>query len=178
MQDIGSVFQDSKIYFEYVIRKDFLQKKEEYKELKDVIFQVQIHYVRPDGAKMLRVITQKKPLTRSKEEVLKNLNMDVIAANASRKAARLCEEGDYESARANIYSNALWMNRNVANEGQALSTVSYVEQNLNIDNLMQQQQIAEKSNNTSYKSKSAQKKSRKRERGDVFSTNMYSNKML
>jgi len=60
VQDIGNVFQDSKIYFEYIIRKDFLQQRKEYNELKNVIFQVQIHYVRMDGAKMMRVITQKK----------------------------------------------------------------------------------------------------------------------
>ncbi|ETO25294.1 hypothetical protein RFI_11843 [Reticulomyxa filosa] len=91
VQDIGNVFQDSRVYFEYVFRKQLL-KQDQYKNLKHLIFQVQIQYVRPDGgiptaflffffffAKMLRVITQQKPITRSKEEVIKNLNMDVIA---------------------------------------------------------------------------------------------------
>jgi len=177
VQDIGNVFHDSKIYFEYVLRKELLQKQE-FKELKDVIFQVQIHYIRPDGAKMLRVITEKKPISRSKEEVLKHLNMDLIAANASRKAARLCEEGDYEAARANIYSNALWMNRNAVTEEHLQTNESYMESNMRIDSMMQQQQIQEKSKHTDYKSKVSKKKSRARERGDEFATNMYANKML
>jgi len=178
VQDIGNVFQDSKIYFEYIIRKDFLQQRKEYNELKNVIFQVQIHYVRMDGAKMMRVITQKKPITRNKEEVLSHLNMDVIAANASRKSARLCEEGDYETARTNIYTNALWMNRNSTNELHARTTTGYVRTNLALDSKMQQQQEEEMVSNTKYLSKSAKKKSRSRMRGDVFSSHMYSNKQL
>jgi len=68
VQDIGNVFQDSKIYFEYIIRKDFLQQRKEYNELKNVIFQVQIHYVRMDGAKMMRVITQKNQLHETRKK--------------------------------------------------------------------------------------------------------------
>jgi len=177
VQDIGNVFQDSKIYFEYIIRKD-LQQRKEYNDLKHVIFQVQIHYVRMDGAKMMRVITQKKPISRNKEEVLSHLNMDVIAANASRKSARLCEEGDYESARANFYTNALWMNRNTVNESQQRSTLGFVSTNLVFDREMREQQENEMVNNTTYTSKGAQKKSRSRKRGDIFSTHMYSSKQL
>jgi len=174
VQDIGNVFDDSKIYFEYVIRKELL--KEQYKELKDVIFQVQIHYARPDGAKMLRVITQKKPITRNKEELIKSLDMDVIAANASRKSARLCEVGDYEAARANNYSQALWMNRNAVTEEQTNSTVAYVSSNLGLDSLMQRQQMQERDTQTSYATKFAMKKSRARQRKDDFSAKMYLSK--
>jgi len=177
VQDVGNVFQDSKVYFEYVFRKELLQK-DEFKDLKDVIFQVQIQYVRNDGAKMLRVLTQKKAITRSKEEVLKNLNMDVLAANASRKAARLCEEGDYEAARANIYSNALWMNRNATNEMQSRSAVTYVQKNLHIDSMMQQEQHTEQREHKVHESKKAQKKHRSRNREDVLAADMYQHKMF
>jgi len=156
--DIGNVFQDSKTYFEYVFRKDLLEKQE-FKDLKEVIFQVQIHYLRPDGAKMLRVITQKKAISQNKEEVLKNLNMDVLAANASRKSARLCEQGDYEMARANIYGNALWMNRNAINEDQVASTETYMTSNMNFDDLMQRQQVTENTEHVSFATKEEKKRS-------------------
>jgi len=127
---------------------------------------------------MLRVITQKKPFTRNKDDVLKNLDMDMIAAHASRKSARLCEEGDYESARANIYSNALWMNRHSMNATHSASATHFVHENMHIDSAMQQQQHQEKDTRTSYVSKSRQKSERSRQRGDVFSANMYSNKQI
>jgi len=104
--------------------------------------------------------------------------MDVIAANASRKAARLCEEGDYEAARANIYSNALWMDRNAMNEGQAQSAVHYVESNMNFDSLMQREQHTEIQDQEVFESKAEKKKKRARKREDGLATDMYKNKMM
>ncbi|ETO15741.1 hypothetical protein RFI_21621 [Reticulomyxa filosa] len=71
VQDIDNVFRESKVYFEYIIFKDML-KRNEYKQLNDVIFKVQIHYVR-----------RTESITRNKKELLNTLYMDLLAGTYS-----------------------------------------------------------------------------------------------
>jgi len=181
-QDVGNVFEDTKIFFEYVILKDKIHK--EYSQLTEISFQVQIRYTRLDGAKMLRVISQTKPITKDRQQVVNNLDMNIMAQHNIKKSARLCEEGDYESARTVTYANAMWMANNNNNNNSNFNSNNnanniFVSKNLNLDFMMQQQQATEEVSGTggfSEQADSNQKRARKFNRFDNFSSRMYQQK--
>jgi len=88
------VFESKKIFFEYALLKNKIHK--EYSQLADIPFQVQIHYTRLDDTKMMRIISQTKPITKDRQQVMDHLDMNIMAQHNIKKSARLCEECDYE----------------------------------------------------------------------------------
>jgi hypothetical protein len=172
-QDVGNVLGHTKIFFEYKLVKSRLEM---YKDVTSLPFQVQIVYVRPsDGAKMLRVITQRKEVTRDRKKVLENLNMDILGSHISQKAARLCEEGDYESARSVTFANGMWMQNNAQHSSQIQSASAFLGNNLNFDSMMQEQQQSEAAD-VQHMDKEAKRKVRKSNRSDSMAKSMYRNK--
>jgi len=173
------VFEDTKIFFEYTVLKDKIHK--EYSQLTELPFQVQIHYTRLDGAKMLRAISQTKPITKDRQKVMNHLDMNIMAQHNIKKSARLCEQGDYESARAITYANAMWMasNNNDDNahyESNSNANMNFVSRNMNLDLMMQDQQKEEISTGVSNQNFNVKRRARKQNRFDNFSTAMYNNK--
>jgi hypothetical protein len=70
-KDIGNANIDTEITFEYGIRK--LKEKADVKDLSELPFQLQITYTTYDGAKALRVYTQKQKFTTERDKAEKNL---------------------------------------------------------------------------------------------------------
>ncbi|ETO15742.1 hypothetical protein RFI_21622 [Reticulomyxa filosa] len=75
--------------------------------------------------------------------------------------------------KANIITNAVWMNRNAVNKEQATFTSAFVNNNLQIDNMMQAQQMQEREQNVRHQSSKSKKKASARQRDDDFSAAMY-----
>jgi len=164
-QDVGNVFEDTKIFFEYALLKDKIHK--DYSQLTEIPFQVQIHYTRLDSAKMLRVISQTKPITKDRQQVIDNLDMNIMAQHNMKKTARLCEEGDYEAARAVTYANAMWMSNNNNNNNNNYNSnnnanTSFVSRNMGLDFMMQQQQMTEINNGSTFAANDSKKKESKK----------------
>ncbi|XP_070190102.1 circularly permutated Ras protein 1-like isoform X2 [Littorina saxatilis] len=63
-------------------------------------FQLQISYTDIDGTKALRVLTQKKPVTRDRKLAEKDADLNVLGVHTERKASELALEGDYTGSRA------------------------------------------------------------------------------
>lgn len=170
-QDVGNVFEDTKIFFEYALLKDKIHK--DYSQLTEIPFQVQIHYTRLDSAKMLRVISQTKPITKDRQQVIDNLDMNIMAQHNMKKTARLCEEGDYEAARAVTYANAMWMSNNNNNNNNNYNSnnnanTSFVSRNMGLDFMMQQQQMTEINNGSTFAVNDSKKKRKQEKSKDTI----------
>ena len=61
--------------------------------------QVQIRYRRKDGSKWLRVISQSREVSHSREAVERASNMAVVGLSTMHRSARLAQEGNIREAR-------------------------------------------------------------------------------
>jgi len=102
-REVGNVTEDSEITFEY--EKQEAAKISEFKDLKGLPFQLQIHFTKLDGMKCLRVISKMQTITTERTVAEKDVKADLIAANVAQQAARFAEKGQYAEARAN---NLAW----------------------------------------------------------------------
>jgi len=169
--DVGNVFEDTQIFYEFNVRKDRI---ESYKGLKSLPFQVQITYTKTDGTQMLRIITQQKPIVFSKKEARNNLNVELLSKHATRVTSELCLQGKYEQSRALTHAHAVFLHRNVKNEEDLKRVGEYVNDNVGLDHEMFKQQKAEKEqSNTEAVTEEDKQKARSRARNDKFSSYMY-----
>eukprot|EP00475_Leptophrys_vorax_P037326 TRINITY_DN6417_c0_g1_i1.p1 TRINITY_DN6417_c0_g1~~TRINITY_DN6417_c0_g1_i1.p1 ORF type:complete len:723 (-),score=215.14 TRINITY_DN6417_c0_g1_i1:50-2218(-) len=95
-KDIGNVFQDTEVFFEYQTRKKEMAK---FKHLSSLPFQVQIIFTRLDGAKCARIITRRQKLTLDRKKAQKNVKVDVIAANAAQLSAVHARRGSFVASK-------------------------------------------------------------------------------
>uniref|UniRef100_A0A6A7G8Q6 Sec23/Sec24 trunk domain containing protein n=2 Tax=Hirondellea gigas TaxID=1518452 RepID=A0A6A7G8Q6_9CRUS len=171
-RDIGNVTKETEIFFEYSIRKDEMVR---WKHLSGLPFQVQIQYTRLDGSRCIRVITQVKEITHSKEEAEADVDIAVMAANAVQKSAQLAQKGDYESSRAVNFGHAMYMDR-VASKPQQQAALRHYVQDVSVwDRSVQRQQQTEavSAPNMAWFSKSMKKKGRARMRNDDVSKQLF-----
>jgi len=102
-RELGNVNEDTEITFEY--EKQDTCKLSEFKDLKGLPFQLQIHFTKLDGMKCLRVISKLQQITTERSVAEQDVKADLIAANVAQQAARFAEKGQYAEARAN---NLAW----------------------------------------------------------------------
>ncbi|KAK7494561.1 hypothetical protein BaRGS_00014214 [Batillaria attramentaria] len=62
-------------------------------------FQLQITYADTDGTKALRVITQKKPVTRDRQLAEENADLTILGVHTTRLASELALRGEYTQSR-------------------------------------------------------------------------------
>merc|ERR1712013_764309 len=196
MREVGNVFAESRIFFEYTVDK---AKKSEFEGLKQLPFQVQIEYQKKDGSRWLRVITQQKSVTMDRAAMRKDLDYALLSKYGTHVTTELCAKGDYESSRAWTAANTTFMNQNVNNHRQMAMLANYAQQNVVLDHQMQQQMQTEAmqpqmgmdmgfgglaqeparsaSSMASYgrakKGGKKKRKARKEARNDLFSSHMY-----
>jgi len=108
-KDIGNVTKESGVTFQYAVRKDI--NKEEFKNLKVMPFQVQIHFRRLNGMKCLRVITKSQQLTFDRKVAEENANIAVLGMNAVQQSAHLASKGKYSEARVYNLGNKKMLSR-------------------------------------------------------------------
>jgi len=180
LKDCGNVFEGSRIFFEYVVDK---KRRDQFKALQALPFQVQIEYQKKDGSRMLRVISQSKAVTLDRQALRNELDFNLLADHATTVTTELCAKGDYESSRMWTASNMNFMNRNVLHRGQALAMANYAQQNVALDHAMNRQLEEERHRAVFAEPEMAaapqrkkKKKMRKSARNDVFSSHMYSMK--
>jgi hypothetical protein len=90
--EIGNVLEDSEFFLEYQVLKGF-------KDVKVMPFQLQIWYTLPNGAKMVRFVSQSKEVTIDKKKAEAEADVSIVAANALLQSAIMADKGDYASSR-------------------------------------------------------------------------------
>lgn len=132
-KDVGNVTSESEITFQYGIKHSEKKPKKE-EETKpegsassdatastsattspptELPFQVQITYRDRNGAKALRVLTQKKPVTKDRQMAEANINMPIVGAHAIHQTTMMAVQGQYTHSRLQGYGFQKMMFRNV-----------------------------------------------------------------
>eukprot|EP01097_Dermamoeba_algensis_P006992 TRINITY_DN4370_c0_g2_i1.p1 TRINITY_DN4370_c0_g2~~TRINITY_DN4370_c0_g2_i1.p1 ORF type:complete len:334 (+),score=128.80 TRINITY_DN4370_c0_g2_i1:142-1002(+) len=141
-KQIGNVTADSEVSFEYEFSKDRGDMN-----LKELPFQVQLHYTARDGSKALRVETVMVPVTSNKKEAESSINIEVCGVRALQSGAKLAQKGAYEEARLVTFSNQQMVSRAIEGLGeqQDQELVSgYFAQSEELDSQLRKQQTKEK----------------------------------
>ncbi|KAJ8311067.1 hypothetical protein KUTeg_011382, partial [Tegillarca granosa] len=82
-------------------------------------FQLQVHYKALNGAKILRVFTEKRPVTRDRKLAERRINLDILGKHTANVTAQLAMDGKYTRCRsialmnqrlASRYTNTLCCN--------------------------------------------------------------------
>jgi imidazolonepropionase-like amidohydrolase len=184
--DVGNVFENTEIFFEYKQKspEELLRAGINLDGIKQLPFQVQIHYTRLDRSKCIRVITQQRPVTTDRAMAEEHLDLGVVAANAAQRTAQLAQRGDYERGRLNNFAAAKLMARAVASpanqapeqqqqqQQQEQAYRSWASEVANIDEMMQQQQMGERLDNVQLSS-SSKAAYRSSHRSDTQSASMF-----
>eukprot|EP00009_Paramoeba_aestuarina_P009321 CAMPEP_0201521282 /NCGR_PEP_ID=MMETSP0161_2-20130828/14330_1 /ASSEMBLY_ACC=CAM_ASM_000251 /TAXON_ID=180227 /ORGANISM="Neoparamoeba aestuarina, Strain SoJaBio B1-5/56/2" /LENGTH=138 /DNA_ID=CAMNT_0047919893 /DNA_START=62 /DNA_END=478 /DNA_ORIENTATION=- len=92
-----------------------------------------------DGTKVIRVITQLKKVTESKETAEENVNVAVLSSAVSKAATSLAAQGKYEEALRVAAANEEMLARAVRSDEQKLLFQQYQEEFSAIDKQLQQQ---------------------------------------
>jgi hypothetical protein len=93
-EDIGNATIDTDICCEF---KFLIEGKSD--PLKNVPFQVQIQFVRPDRYKCLRILTTTRPVTRQREEANKNVDVAIIGLHTIQLCGSLASANNVEGMR-------------------------------------------------------------------------------
>jgi len=93
LRNIGNVNKESNITFE------FGKSDLEVNNINQLPFQVQINYVRLDGAKCIRIISRTQQVTTDENVAEENINITVIGLHSVQQTSKLAEDGDYTKAR-------------------------------------------------------------------------------
>jgi hypothetical protein len=154
VKDLGNVTAASECTFSY----NFRSKEEcDLSALREIPFQVQLLFTRPDNSIYLRVATATVSVTEDRLEAEKQANATVVGAHAAQHAARLAKEGKYEQAQLEARAAARFLERAGVEQTKLDTFKSQVDQ---MDGVLRQERKKEKESDVS----SAKK--RKAARGD------------
>jgi len=109
IREVGNCTKESVITFEY-----YPAEREIVKDLKQVLFQVQIRYTKLNGTKCLRVMSKSAEITHNRQEAEKYVNVNVVGLHSQAQAAQLAAEGNYTKARMIQKTNMRMVRRQVA----------------------------------------------------------------
>jgi len=144
IRDIGNVTSESGVTFEYFIKEDY--KKEEFNNLKELPFQVQIRYSKLDGMKCIRIITKSQPITFDKKVAEESANIAVLGMNAVHQSAKMATKGDYSGARMYNLANKKALSRAAKTPTQQQQYSKWVDYGKDFDSKIskvQKKEVAE-----------------------------------
>eukprot|EP00727_Mastigamoeba_balamuthi_P005505 m51a1_g1574 hypothetical protein (906) ;mRNA; f:87526-90624 len=125
VKDLGNVTPVSECTFSYTFRP---KEEVDASGLREIPFQVQLLYTRPDGATLLRVATTSVPVTEDRSEAEKSVDITVVGHHAAQRAAKLAKEGNYDEAQLEARAAQKFMARVGVEEKQLVSFAEQVDQ--------------------------------------------------
>jgi hypothetical protein len=184
------VTQSSSFSFEFKVRNEALAQGIKEGALP---FQVQIRYTRLDGSELVRVQTLEQKVTQNQQEAEAEVNLNVVAQNAVQSAAEYASSGNYGKARERMVMQQRLMQRTSPSPAYAPQSPmyaaaapapgmpqqqqqqqqqtynAYVQQAVELDDLLQAQERAEAPN----LDEEALNRSRVSSRSDTLSKAIY-----
>ena len=146
-KDVGNATEDTEFTFQFSIRdKELLAI---YAIDDSVPFQLKINFTKLDGMKCLRTISKLQKITSEKELAEKDLNLNVIGANAAQQAVSLAKKGHYVEARANAFAWGKKLQKSAVNSRSIESSkdrtttqyCNYMQHMDELDSVLQEQAL-------------------------------------
>jgi len=109
VKDLGNVTAESECTFSYAFRP---KSECDLTGVKQIPFQVQLLYTRPNGMQCLRVATTCIQLTDNQDEAELNADVNVVMTHAATRAAKMAKAGHYEEAQLETRAAHRFMLRN------------------------------------------------------------------
>ena len=181
---VGNATEESKITFEYKIKDaEDLKEMEDFdiEKLDEIPFQAIIEYTRLDGTKFIRTITKKISTSDDIDEVKKDVNVGILAANATQQASKYARRGEFKAAQAYTMTLKQILKENAKTEAdkaiyknwKANLNVMY-DQFCNQDNMEEEAMVTAKSLPKESKMNSKKKKKGFASKvGDALTSNKY-----
>lgn len=105
--------------------------------------QLQLSYTRPDGAKVLQVLTARRATSASRDEAEGDIDGTCVALAGIHAAARLAQEGQYRSARTQLISTCRLLQRAMRTTQHQEAYLSFVVQAEKLDGFMRERESQE-----------------------------------
>lgn len=138
VKDLGNVTASSTCTFNYGFRS---KDEVDLTDVKEVPFQVQLLFTRPDGMKCVRVATTTISVTDDRSQAEGKANVSVLTTAAVQRAAKLAKGGAYEEAQMETRAVQRFMQRTGV-EKETL--VDFSEQVESIDGVLRAERSKEK----------------------------------
>jgi len=150
--EIANATSESDLTFQYSLRERCKSNPP-----KIFPFQAQIHYTKPDGTRLLRILTSIKKCTNDREICEKSCNAGIIGLNGIHKAARLAQKGDFVAGRLKLKAIEKLMERGCVTDLQQEELGNYLTLSDELD--VELRQCLKNSNTTTTTSTSSSIKS-------------------
>jgi len=106
--------------------------------------QLQLRYTKPDGEEVLQVLTVHPRVCSSRDEAESDINGTCVALNGIHSAARLAQNGNYRSARAQLISTCRLLQRAMNTMLHQESYLSFIIQAEKLDGFMRERESQDK----------------------------------
>eukprot|EP00162_Nutomonas_longa_P014486 comp21991_c0_seq1/m.50420 comp21991_c0_seq1/g.50420 ORF comp21991_c0_seq1/g.50420 comp21991_c0_seq1/m.50420 type:complete len:693 (-) comp21991_c0_seq1:99-2177(-) len=110
---LGPVTNSTTLSFEYEVTPGY-----DFKGLKQIPFQVQIHYTKKDGSVCTKVTTQALEITDQRDVAERAANTDVLAVNAAQQSALMVQQNRYGTTGKTVHRFDSLIKRTVHNAPQ------------------------------------------------------------
>jgi len=144
-KDLGNVTKETTTTYEFSAF-DIKQLQ----QMKNVPIQLQIHFTRLDGSKVIRVLSQIHPITFSREEAESNLNFSVLGLYCAQKSARYAESGNYTKSRMLQITYCRLMKRNLKTPQQQHQFQLFINESSRMDSVLMRAKRQERSRGIRY----------------------------
>jgi len=144
MRDVGNVTEGTELTFKYGVKPDIEKVSDK------LPFQTQIYYTKLDGSKYVRVITLVQQTTTDRKIAEQEANVEILAAAAVQKGARLAQEGDYTRARVNNFAHMRLIERAANTDDKKKKAENFVKFGEKVDAEMRNIQKTEQESGLQY----------------------------
>lgn len=121
VRELGNVTEDSEFTFEYTLKpiQELVGMDDlDLTKITHFPFQAQIAYAGLDGAKYLRVITNKQEISKNREESESVANHEIMMQNAIQQHSKMARGGDFRGAQAMAKCWDRKLRTNIKNEDE------------------------------------------------------------
>eukprot|EP01125_Pyxidicula_operculata_P019969 TRINITY_DN7271_c0_g2_i1.p1 TRINITY_DN7271_c0_g2~~TRINITY_DN7271_c0_g2_i1.p1 ORF type:complete len:1174 (-),score=286.61 TRINITY_DN7271_c0_g2_i1:74-3595(-) len=139
-ETLGNVTADSDVCYSYFPTSRIKQDE----SIKELPFQIQVRYSKPDGRRVMRVITSKLPIIRDRDQAEQSCNHDILSCYAVRESATLAQLGDYQKARVNLISAQRLLQRAMKSKNHQRTYINFIKIGEKLDGFMREAQQIDK----------------------------------
>jgi hypothetical protein len=137
-KEIGNCTSDTDLTFSFKVRDPTATPIDRLP--KTIPIQTQLAYSRPDGARVIRLITKSYAVTGDRDQIERDLNAAIVSMRAVQHAATLAQTGDFLAARTTLISTQRLIQNGMTSSKTQREYINFIIQAEKLDGFMRQAQ--------------------------------------